>query len=229
MSLMEDLLLKGHIDENMDHNVKKATADYLIRLLTYCAKSDGMLSNNERNFIINYIETFDINDSEETWLFAQYDYGRFHEYNKEIIVSLKRTFDKLIDKINLDYKILYNLIYISLIDSDNLNDIQAEIIEDFVTIFKMDADKCDQVYNNVVEKINKEKNETLSHLDECYKILGLDKNCSENDLKRRYAYLAKTYHPDRYNLEEMPLEVRKELEDTYKKINMAYDKLKEQF
>ena len=41
MALMEDLLLKGYIDEHMDEMVKCATADYLIRLLTYCAKSDG--------------------------------------------------------------------------------------------------------------------------------------------------------------------------------------------
>ena len=204
MALMEDLLLKGYIDEHMDEMVKCATADYLIRLLTYCAKSDGSISNKERNFIIDYIETFDMNDSEETWLFAQYDYGRFHEYDKENIVLLKRSFDKLLDKKNLDYKILYNLIYISLIDSENLNDYQAQIISDFITIFKLNADKC-------------------------YEILGLDKNCSENDLKKRYAYLTKSYHPDNYNIDEMPPEVKKDLEDTYKKINLAYDRLKETF
>ena len=55
MALMEELLLKGYIDENMDEMVKNATADYLIRLLTYCAKADGYISNEERNFIINYI------------------------------------------------------------------------------------------------------------------------------------------------------------------------------
>lgn len=43
MALMEDLLLKGYIDEHMDEMVKCATADYLIRLLTYCAKSDGYI------------------------------------------------------------------------------------------------------------------------------------------------------------------------------------------
>ena len=55
MALMEDLLLKGYIDQNMDQLVKNATADYLIRLLTFCAKADGYISNEERNFIIDYI------------------------------------------------------------------------------------------------------------------------------------------------------------------------------
>ena len=56
-----------------------------------------------------------------------------------------------------------------------------------------------------------------------------NQNYNKEDLKRRYAYLTKSYHPDKYNLEEMPIEVRKELEDTYKKINLAYDRLKEKF
>ena len=32
MTLMEDLLLKGYIDENLEENVENATADYLMRL-----------------------------------------------------------------------------------------------------------------------------------------------------------------------------------------------------
>ena len=184
MALMEDLLLKGYIDEHMDEMVKCATADYLIRLLTYCAKSDGYISNKERNFIIDYIETFDMNDSEETWLFAQYDYGRFHKYDKENIVLLKRSFDKLLVKKNLDYKILYNLIYISLIDSENLNDYQAQIISDFITIFKLNANKCDMVYENGDIDINRTKKvfagiHAFAEAFDLQQPIWLDKNINE--------------------------------------------------
>lgn len=229
MSLMEDLLLRGYIDDNMDESEKKATADYIVRLLTYCAKADGVLTERERNFIIDYIESFDMNDMEETWLFAQYDFARFHEYEKENIVLLRRCIQRLLDKKNLDYKILYNLIYISLIDNDTLNDIQEEIIGDFVTIFKLDSNKCDKVYEDVLREKNRLGKNIADNLDECYKILGLDKNCSEYDLKKRYAYLTKSYHPDNYNIDEMPPDVKRQLEDTYKKINLAYDRLREEF
>ncbi len=232
MALMEDLLLKGYIDENMDHMVKSATADYLIRLLTFCAKADGYISNEERNFIIDYIEQFHMNDSEETWLFAQYDFGRFNNYGKETILLLKDSMDKLLDKKNLDYDILYNMIHICLMNNESLDDNQAQIISDYITVFKLNPHRCDYIYDKVVSSKNKKhktsKNNS-SDLDECYEILGLDKNCTESDLKKRYAYLAKSYHPDKYNLDEMPAEVKKELEDKYKKINFAYDRLKESF
>ena len=233
MSLMEDLLLKGYIDEDLEENVEYATADYLVRLFTYCAKTNGQISPKERDYIIDYIESFDMNNSEETWLFAQYDYGRFHNYNKETIISLKKSIDKLLDKKHLDLKILYHLITLCLIDNDVLNDKQADIISDFINVFNLDADTCDQVYNRVSQEKNKEVKEdednTIDSFDEYYKILGLNKNCTKEDLKKQYAYLTKSYHPDKYNTEEMPTEVRKELEDTYKKINLAYDKLREIF
>ena len=209
MTLMEDLLIKGYIDENMNERVKNSTADYIVRLLTFCAKSDGNISSKERDYIIDYIETFDMNECEETWLFAQYDYARFNEYNKEMILSLKNAMSKLLDKKNLDFKILYRLISISLIDNEKLNDTQAQIIGDYISILKLNADKCDMVYDNVIKEKYKSESKNTPDLDECYKILGLDKNCSEYDLKKRYAYLTKSYHPDKYNLNEMPKEVKK--------------------
>lgn len=228
MALMEELLLKGYIDETLEENVESATADYLIRLLTYIAKADEKLSSKERDYIINYIESFDMNESEETWLFAQYDYGRFHNYDKEIIINLKKSIDKLLDKKNLDFKILYHLITLSLIDNENLNQAQMDIISDFISVFNLNANTCDKVYDRVFkEKKKRIKENTIDDIDECYKILGLEKNCSKSDLKKQYAYLTKSYHPDKYNKEEMPKEVRKELEDTYKKINLAYDKLRD--
>ena len=228
MALMEELLLKGYIDENLEEHVKSATADYLVRLMTYIAKADEKISSKERDYIINYIESFDMNESEETWLFAQYDYGRFNDYNKEIIVSLKKSIDKLLDKKNLDFKILYHLITLSLIDNEKLNQSQMEIISDFISIFNLNANSCDKVYDKVIkEKKERIEENKIDDIDKCYKILGLEKNCSKSDLKKQYAYLTKSYHPDKYNNEEMPNEVRKELEDTYKKINLAYDKLRE--
>lgn len=231
MTLMEDLLLKGYIDENLEKNVDNATADYLMRLFIYCAKADEKISSKERDYIIDYFESFDMNNSEDTWLFAQYDYGRFHDYNKETIISLKKSIDKLLDKKNLDFKILSHLITLCLIDNEVLNDSQAEIISDFINVFNLDANSCDKIYNKVLKEKNKKikENESVDNLNECYKILGLSKNCTKEDLKKQYAYLTKSYHPDKYNREEMPAEVRKELEDTYKKINLAYDRLRDIF
>ena len=49
-----------------------------------------------------------------------------------------------------------------------------------------------------------------------YKILGLNKNATEDEIKKAYRKLAKKWHPDKNNGLET---------DTFKKINEAYDVL----
>lgn len=52
-----------------------------------------------------------------------------------------------------------------------------------------------------------------------YKILGLSKNCSENDIKKSYRKLALKWHPDRNP------QNKKEAEDNFKKISESYQVL----
>ena len=41
-----------------------------------------------------------------------------------------------------------------------------------------------------------------------YEILELDKNCSDEEIKKKYKELAKKYHPDKNNSEEAKEKIR---------------------
>ena len=59
----------------------------------------------------------------------------------------------------------------------------------------------------------------------CYKILGVDSNISDNDLKKSYRKLAIKHHPDKVaHLGEDHVQVA---EDKFQKIQEAYDEIKE--
>lgn len=58
----------------------------------------------------------------------------------------------------------------------------------------------------------------MSHKD-YYKILGLNKNASDDEIKKQYRRMARKYHPDVSKL--------KNAEDRFKEINEAYDVLKD--
>lgn len=63
-------------------------------------------------------------------------------------------------------------------------------------------------------------------LDEAYEILNISKNVSLNELKKRYRELAKKYHPDILNANNVS---QKELEEgvvKFRKINEAYELIK---
>lgn len=212
-----------------EKKVSNATADYLVQLLTYCAKADKLISCEERDFIVNYIESFDMNEDQESWVFAQYDYARFNDYNKNIIILLKKSIGQLIDNYHLELDILSDMISIFLMDNNTLNNLQKEIINDYLSIFEISTKIYEDEFNRLLKNklISGTNNKNYEHpLDEYYEILGLEKGCSIQDLKKRYAYLTKTYHPDKYNSQDVPYKIKNEMEDMYKKINNAYDKLK---
>jgi len=59
-------------------------------------------------------------------------------------------------------------------------------------------------------------------LNECYKLLGLQRGATAAEIKRAYREMAVRYHPDSYN--DHPL--RELAEEQMKKINNAYSELK---
>ena len=206
-----------------EKKVSNATADYLVQLLTYCAKSDKSISCEERDFIVNYIESFDMNEDQESWIFAQYDYARLNDYNKNIIILLKKSIGQLIDNYHLELDILSDMISIFLMDNNTLNNLQKEIINDYLSIFEISTKIYEDEFNRLLKNklIPGTNNKNYEHpLDEYYEILGLEKGCSIQDLKKRYASLTKTYHPDKYNSQDVPYKIKNEMEDMYKKLIM---------
>ena len=58
-------------------------------------------------------------------------------------------------------------------------------------------------------------------MENYYEILGVEKNATNEDLKKSFRKLSKLYHPDTTTDENK----KKELEDKFKKISVAYDVL----
>ena len=52
-----------------------------------------------------------------------------------------------------------------------------------------------------------------------YKILGVERKASQDEIKNAYKKMAKKYHPD--------VNKSKDAEDTFKKLNEAYEVLKD--
>lgn len=61
-------------------------------------------------------------------------------------------------------------------------------------------------------------------LSDCYKILNISPDASDEEVKKAYRAAAMKYHPDRVG--HLGDDVRRQAEDTFAKINEAYDKIK---
>lgn len=61
-------------------------------------------------------------------------------------------------------------------------------------------------------------------LDDCYKILEVSPDASDEEVKKAYRTAALKYHPDRVS--HLGEDMRKKAEETFAKVNQAYDKIK---
>lgn len=62
--------------------------------------------------------------------------------------------------------------------------------------------------------------------DNLYKILGIDANATDDEVKKAYREMAKKYHPDK--VAYLGEDVRKSAEQKLREVNDAYDKIKKQ-
>lgn len=67
----------------------------------------------------------------------------------------------------------------------------------------------------------------FSHaVDTHYKILGVDKNATPEEIKKAYRKLATEFHPDK--VAYLGEDIRKDAEEKFRKINIAYEKVKKE-
>ena len=65
-----------------------------------------------------------------------------------------------------------------------------------------------------------------SALNDAYKALGVDKSCSDQELKRAYRKLMSQYHPDKLMGQGVPEDMLKVATEQAKEIQVAYDLIK---
>lgn len=66
----------------------------------------------------------------------------------------------------------------------------------------------------------------IQETDSAYKILGIDANATDDDVKKAYREMAKKYHPDK--VAYLGDDVRKSAEEKLQEVNEAYDKIRKQ-
>ena len=66
----------------------------------------------------------------------------------------------------------------------------------------------------------------VQDVDSAYKILGIDSNATDDEIKKAYREMAKKYHPDK--VAYLGEDVRKSAEQKLQELNEAYEKIKKQ-
>ena len=183
----------------------------IIVLSAKIAKADGQVTKEE---IYTFKEKFNIQAEEMSEVSKIFNEAKKSSFGfKNIADQVGNLFSD--NKVLLE-QLLNNLFYIA--EADGLTSInELKVLRSISQSFHFNETDFQRIYHS---RLNNKDSDP-------YKILGVTREDSDNNIRKKWIELSKEHHPDYLIAKGMPKEFIKEANKELSSINLAYDKIKE--
>ena len=183
----------------------------IIVLSAKIAKSDGQVTKEE---IYIFKEKFNIQAEEMSEVSKIFNEAKKSSFGfKNIADQVGNLFSD--NKVLLE-QLLNNLFYIA--EADGLTSSnEVEVLRSISQSFHFNETDFQRIFHS---RLNNKESDP-------YKILGVTREDSDNNIRKKWIELSKEHHPDYLIAKGMPKEFIKEANKELSSINLAYDKIKE--
>ena len=183
----------------------------IIVLSAKIAKADGQVTKEE---IYTFKEKFNIQAEEMSEVSKIFNEAKKSSFGfKNIADQVGNLFSD--NKVLLE-QLLNNLFYIA--EADGLTSInEVEVLRSISQSFHFNETDFQRIFHS---RLNNKESDP-------YKILGVTREDSDNNIRKKWIELSKEHHPDYLIAKGMPKEFIKEANKELSSINLAYDKIKE--
>ena len=190
---------------------KNVFALCIIVLSAKIAKADGQVTKEE---IYTFKEKFNIQSEEMSEVSKIFNEAKKSSFGfKNIADQVGNLFSD--NKVLLE-QLLNNLFYIA--EADGLTSInELEVLKSISQSFHFNETDFQRIFHS---RLNNKESDP-------YKILGVTREDSDNNIRKKWIKLSKEHHPDYLIAKGMPKEFIKEANKELSSINLAYDKIKE--
>ena len=190
---------------------KNVFALCIIVLSAKIAKADGQVTKEE---IYTFKEKFNIQAEEISEVSKIFNEAKKSSFGfKNIADQVGNLFSD--NKVLLE-QLLNNLFYIA--EADGLTSInELEVLRSISQSFHFNETDFQRIFHS---RLNNKESDP-------YKILGVTREDSDNNIRKKWIELSKEHHPDYLIAKGMPKEFIKEANKELSSINLAYDKIKE--
>ena len=190
---------------------KNVFALCIIVLSAKIAKADGQVTKEE---IYTFKEKFNIQAEEMSEVSKIFNEAKKSSFGfKNIADQVGNLFSD--NKVLLE-QLLNNLFYIA--EADGLTSInELEVLRSISQSFHFNETDFQRIFHS---RLNNKESDP-------YKILGVTREDSDNNIRKKWIELSKEHHPDYLIAKGMPKEFIKEANKELSSINLAYDKIKE--
>jgi DnaJ like chaperone protein len=190
---------------------KNVFALCIIVLSAKIAKADGQVTKEE---IYTFKEQFNIQAEEMSEVSKIFNEAKKSSFGfKNIADQVGNLFSD--NKVLLE-QLLNNLFYIAEADGLTSNN-EVEVLRSISQSFHFNETDFQRIFHS---RLNNKESDP-------YKILGVTREDSDNNIRKKWIELSKEHHPDYLIAKGMPKEFIKEANKELSSINLAYDKIKE--
>ncbi|MEB2804397.1 molecular chaperone DjiA [Campylobacter upsaliensis] len=210
---------RGVMQERVEE-FKRRMNYYVIALLAKIAKSDGRVSEKEAEMISELLDANAKDEKERAFLKSAFNE---HKENLNDVFEVAKDFLKEVPlPKNERLNVLRVLVFMALIDGE-FNAKKRELLEQIARAFSIALNELEAFIESLsrLKSPKKELNE-----NEAYALLELKIGASLSEVKKQYRALAKKYHPDILNANNVSEEELKRGVEQFQKINEAYEFLK---
>ena len=175
------------------------------------AKSDGQVTDDE---IRAFKDKFKVPKSEINKVAKIFNEAKKDTYGyKQIANQVGNLFSE--NKVLLE-ELLNNLFYIAASDG-NISLSEVNLLRSISKSFKFSEKYFQRIFQSNLKNTESDP----------YKVLGVNRSSSENEIRKKWIQLNKEHHPDNLIAKGMPKEFIKQSNKELAAINIAYDKIKD--
>lgn len=206
-------------------------------VMGHVAKSDGSISADEIKHIENMMRQFHIQDHARTQAIEYFNQGKDKSFNLDLMLSELRSACK-------KHKALLQVFVEFQVQAAYVNGLLAEQ-KRAILIYVSERLGLDRTFfariNNMYQAEDKFREYQRQHYQhtfqkmrnnnavlEAYKILGVESNVSDVQLKKAYRKLISLHHPDRLIAQGLPEEMIKLTTEKTQEIQKAYETIMEE-
>ena len=185
---------------------KNVFALCIIVLSAKIAKADGQVTKDE---IYTFKEKFNIQSEEMS------EVSKIFNEAKKSSFGFKNIADQ-VGNLFSDNKVLLEQLLIA--EADGVTSMnEVEILRSISQSFQFNETDFQRIFHS---RLNNKESDP-------YKILGVTREDSDNNIRKKWIELSKEHHPDYLIAKGMPKEFIKEANKELSSINLAYDKIKD--
>src|SRR6056297_957961 len=215
-TFLDNLGGSGSRSRSVFENVTRQSvspADFELNLLSLCSiiiKADGKVNQRELDYVRQYfLQTY----GKEK---ANAIFRTFNEINKKHEISARRICSFLNQRTRYEVRLqlLHFLFGIAQADGavSNPEIVKIREIAGYLRVTQRDFDSIKAMF--------------IKSANNAYKILEIEKNATDGEIKKAYRTMAKKYHPDRVNTQNEA--IKKGAEEKFKEVQRAYEEIQKE-